>query len=148
MDGGTVMTSLPARQTLRAFEIFNRLPEGCQIHIQHNDMHAPHLRVGELAVIDPGDREPVNGELYLLQQSQGPIIWQVILRGDAVGLYPLDRPTSPEQAREWLLSGRPLYSGDGFLKAEYLPEMMLGRVIGIYHAAGFDPAALIEEAGH
>jgi hypothetical protein len=127
---------------LRAPEIFDRIPKGCVLHEQDDGAHEPHIHAGELAVIDPTDREVIQGELYLIRfpRSGRQTIFQVTLRlnptaGCRVASFqPLNRPLSREDLDAWLRSGRKLYIGDSGLDADYLPEYVAGRVIGVMGA--------------
>lgn len=51
---------------LRALEQFDTVPAGCTGMIVTSDRFAPHLRPGEIAVVDPNDKEPVTGELFVI----------------------------------------------------------------------------------
>lgn len=113
---------------IRALEMFASLPASCIAHPVTDDRTEPHLRPGEFAVIDKNDREPVLGELYLAQWSNG--------RREIV------------QVRRWALTqhrsnffsvGACRLNGDGYVRAvdgpysaEHLREKLVGRVAGIY----------------
>lgn len=49
----------------RALVILDHLPSGCIAVPVRDEFCAPHIRPGEFAVVDPTDREPVHGELFL-----------------------------------------------------------------------------------
>jgi hypothetical protein len=120
-----------------AFPIYRAIPEGCVPWPVRDDRHAPHLQPEEFAVIDPTDREFVSGELYLIQQNHGPILWQVSRRKEGIWFSPLNRPRSGAEVDRIVretppLGLLPLHMSDGPLKPEYLPEMILGRVIGVW----------------
>lgn len=51
---------------LRALDQFDTIPAGCTGMVITNDRFAPHLRLGEIAVVDPNDKEPVSGELFVV----------------------------------------------------------------------------------
>lgn len=53
----------------RALSAYEAAPHDCGAVAVPDDRFAPHLRAGELAVIDPDDNEPVNGELYVVKIS-------------------------------------------------------------------------------
>jgi len=136
-----------ARSEIRALEVFDRLPPGHTMHLVRDIRHAPHLRPGEFAVIDTTDREISLGELYLIEQSHGPIIWQVILpKGlwaprtaeeeerqacrPCVMLMPLAPPrTLPSGEIDWRY---PVHTADGPIYRDALEPNILGRVVGIY----------------
>jgi hypothetical protein len=120
-----------------AFPIYEAIPEGCIPWPVRDDRHAPHLQPEEFAVVDPGDRELVSGELYLVQQICGPILWQVSRRKEGIWFMPLNRPRSWEETeriiRETPAMGMiPLHMSDGPLDPKYLPGKLLGRVIGVW----------------
>lgn len=134
-------------------QIFGCVPDGCILHLQNDGRHAPHLRGGEWAVVDTEDREVEFGDLYLIQQNSGPVIWQVNLEPDwlrqsrgqperpCVVLQPLNRPDSWAEIEETIavtppFGMLPLYMSDGPLFAEHLRERVIGKVIGIYEAKG------------
>lgn len=49
----------------RALLVVDHLPAGCIAVPVRDEFCAPHIRPGEFAVVDPTDREPVHGELFL-----------------------------------------------------------------------------------
>ena len=51
---------------LRALEQFDAIPAGCTGMVVTSGRFAPHLRPGEIAVLDPNDKEPVSGELFVV----------------------------------------------------------------------------------
>lgn len=51
---------------LRALEQFQTVPAGCTGMVVTSDRFAPHLRPGEVAIVDPNDKEPVSGELFIV----------------------------------------------------------------------------------
>jgi hypothetical protein len=135
-----------APTTPRAFELFDRVPDGCKLFRLDGNEHSPHLREGELAVIDLADCEYRFGELYLIQWSgekRSRSIRQVKKR-----LYYSDHAKKIEAEGVWFLplcqprflaDGKidwryPVYCADGPLNPIYLPEYLLGRVIGIFAA--------------
>lgn len=52
---------------LRALCVYDRPPVDCGTALVPDDAFVPHLKAGEMAVIDPEDREPVAGELFLVK---------------------------------------------------------------------------------
>jgi hypothetical protein len=139
--------SLPASSP-RAIEIFDWVPPGCKLKFVENNAHSPHLRAGEVAVVDMNDREFVSGEVYLVQWSAGtPHASQSIRwvkarkyfsdwqhKVEALGIYfmPLCTPKFGADGKlDW---NQPVFLSDGPLDPKYLPQYLLGRVIGIYQA--------------
>lgn len=125
-------------RTLEGFD----LQAGCHIHLLPNNMHAPHLLAGEWAVVDPACREIEPGGLYLVMQSSGPIVWQVLAepehwrarRADREWpcwmLVPMNRPASAEDARRALMAGQRVYASGGPISADCLE--VLGKVAGVF----------------
>ena len=58
--------SLQPITDLRALEQFDAVPAGCTGMVITSDRFAPHLRPGEIAVVDPNDKDPVSGELFVI----------------------------------------------------------------------------------
>src|ERR1700719_3914213 len=57
-------------QPLRALTLFDHVPEGCILQPVTDDDSAPHLRVGEFAIVDTTDTEPQHGEVYLVRVNK------------------------------------------------------------------------------
>jgi hypothetical protein len=57
--------------TFRALTPFKRLPQAHKTFLVPDDASAPHLMPGEYAVVDTTDRDPQNGELFLIQHEKG-----------------------------------------------------------------------------
>ena len=60
-----------ATQEYRALQVMAQIPEGCTLFPVMDDNSDPHLRLGEIAVVDTTDREPQHGEVYVIQWSSG-----------------------------------------------------------------------------
>lgn len=54
---------------LRALMMFPTLPPGHMTFLVEDDAFHPHLRRGEFAVLDLADREPAQGELFVISYS-------------------------------------------------------------------------------
>lgn len=61
----------PQQPDLRSFIVMDQLPPSCVSYEVESNEVTPHLRTGDFAVIDTSDREPVNGELYLIEWQSG-----------------------------------------------------------------------------
>ena len=124
----------------RAFPIMNEVPSGHALFRVADDRHEPHLHGGEWIVVDTTDRGIVFGEVYLVLQSSGPILWQVsphingkcgyIRGGPCAWLRPLNKP-------RWLPNGDldfsgPVHMSDGPIYVRYLEKELLGRVVGLF----------------
>lgn len=62
----SALPPVPARRDLRALDVVEVVPAGCFGVLVMSDAWAPHIRPGELAVIDPTDTTPQPGELYVI----------------------------------------------------------------------------------
>jgi hypothetical protein len=119
---------------LRAYPIFNTLPDGCRAFPVADDRHAPHLRAGEIAVVDPHDTRIDFGEVHVVAQSRGPCLWQVVKSQFVEGcadLHPLNLPKPGD-----FEAGRPVHMSDGPIYLDALEAKILGRVIGLMAPAG------------
>lgn len=85
----TVVTPRLERSSL-AFEIVDHVPPNCFTLCVDDDRHAPHLQPGELVIVDPSDREYRCGEVFAVQQLNGPAIWEV-RPNKWPGLHPRNR---------------------------------------------------------
>ena len=110
------MRSPTVPSEVRALTMLDVVPAGCRAMSVLNDHHAPHLRRGEVVIIDPTDCSLVHGELFIVTYSNGPAIMQVVWRTtgnlSAWWCVSLDDPTSWAdcQAR---MKGRPRASHGG-----------------------------------
>ena len=115
-----------AARALRALDVLDTVPPGCRGVVVGHDRFAPHIRRGEIAVIDTTDKSPHRGEIYALWIGEAhpkPKLVQVT-RGRAGGTDGLFFAFGlPEPGREHLT--------DGPLKRACWPEKCLGRVVGV-----------------
>lgn len=127
---------------LRSFIVYDELPAGCIAHEVGTETAAPHIRRGEFAVIDPADREPMHGELFLIQWSAGaPQLVEAVHRKGRYGVGPDDATI---ETRLWFADVRkPMVNlagevgaigrwTDGPYRSEHFREKLMGRVVGIY----------------
>ncbi|AWN47144.1 hypothetical protein DK419_13155 [Methylobacterium terrae] len=143
--------TLPATLTeLRALPLFDSLPAGCIAHPVADNEAAPHLRLGEFAVIDTVDRDPIHGELFVIRY-RSPVydlgyrdrIVQTNLRvyrspaGEDVRWWacPYQRPRSLDELHQWLNEGRMVGLSDGPYCPGMLEEKLVGRVVGLLASA-------------
>jgi hypothetical protein len=141
----------PAQQPgLRSFIVCDKLPEGCLAHLVTDSCAAPHLRPGDIAIIDPDDREPFHGELFLMNRKDGSrwvaateffprperivgydgttTYWNVIYQNSVFGLDGRSRSTG-----RWF---------DGpYREANLLPNLV-GKVVGILEPVTEEPKPL------
>jgi hypothetical protein len=105
-----------------------------------DDRHSPHLKPGESALVDTTDREIVFGEVYLIRQSRGAVIWQISKPSDfwfdathspdIAMLTPLNTPRRLPNGRPDLTG--PLHLSDGPIDLSYLATKVIGRVVGVF----------------
>lgn len=129
------MSRPDATGELRALTLLDALPPGCRALAIRDDRHAPHLRAGEVAVIDPADCDPVHGELFAVQYGDGPTVMQTVWRttGNLTAWWcvSLDDPKSWAECQARMDAGRALYLADGPYRPGGLEERTLGRVVGL-----------------
>ncbi|GLK68112.1 hypothetical protein [Hansschlegelia plantiphila] len=142
-----------AQTEYRALTIYSAPPTGCIVFPVTRNGFEPHLRLGEIAIVDSGDRELQNGELYVIRWNH-PLepdgikalvqIWPRTHRGTdgnsfaAWWVGSLNRPREAGEVEQWLKERRPLSCSERPFRADHLREKLVGRVIGIYQAT--DPA--------
>jgi hypothetical protein len=136
-----IATADPSEEP-RALPIYDDAPSGHTLFRVEDGRHEPHLHDGEWVVVDTTAREIVWGELYLVLQSRGPILWQINRFkaephgrvGDGSGracamLSPLNKPRLlPDGSLDTRHS---VHLSDGPICVDYLEGNLLGRVVGI-----------------
>lgn len=163
------MTVLPSSAVVtgeyRALTIFEAVPTDCGgIEVPSNDF-VPHLKKGEIAVIDPDDNEPMAGEIYAVA-IPSPLapdglavrfvqLWcrrdRMAERGldgrwimdaeDAIGWwmrFGLARPPVIRAFHSMEAAEEELSSvvlSDGPMRADGIRSRIIGRVIGVVGAA-------------
>ena len=56
---------------LRAYIVLPRMPEGCVSHVIPDSRAEPHFHVGDIAIVDPDNRTPDHGDMFLIEWSNG-----------------------------------------------------------------------------
>jgi hypothetical protein len=147
------MNTLPA-QEYRALMPFDQLPKHHWTFAITSDDAAPHLKLGEFAVIDRSDKDLQHGELYLIQWEAGPrdvvqagsrmVAWEK--RPASVGWWvgALDRPRNRDDVFEWWHAGKEVRMADGPYLEDHLRSKLIGRVVGY---AASDLAYLLSPHG-
>ncbi len=145
MASNAFSTPAPAQQpTLRSFIVCDRLPEGCVAYPVTDETNAPHLRPGDIAIIDPTDREACLGELFVVQWNSGgtdiveawpqqmadALCWKV---GSS------NRARSAGAVVDRLCAGQPVGWVDGPYRAEALNQKLRGKVVGILEPIFAEP---------
>ncbi len=157
----------PQQPDLRAFVVYDRLPAGCTAYPVTDNRNAPHLRVGDIAVIDPSDRDPAAGELFVIdrgEDSSGIVeTWRMSLRAssgpggsiiDTTGwmVAPTNRARSHAEREDRMKRGVHVgwvdgpYATEG-VNAGYLKQRLRGRVVGILEPAFAEPLRLSSTEG-
>lgn len=134
------LSQMPPR--LRSFIIYDDLPPGCIAFEAPDDTALPHLRAGEVAVIDTRDQVPMHGEMFLVhyQSSNQPCLLEttrrVIEAGPVWWLHPTNRQRSKAELKRRIRCGLGFVLSDGPYDAapgrdQYVRDLIQGRVIGI-----------------
>lgn len=135
---------------LRALPLVERLATGEVLHLVDDADSLPHLRPGEFAVIDTTDREPVAGELFVIEWIGGRRSLVEAVRRTSwanpgeeppwcVAAY--NRPRSRAELDRWIAEGRVPSTVEGPFRLEHLRSKLVGRVVGLF-VSGFDEARL------
>lgn len=155
-------SALPQQPGLRSFIVYDCLPPGCiAFPVTDNDA-APLLRVGDIAVLDPVEPEPIEHELFVIEwgrSSGNPRrclveLWQRELEnaegkffGWFAGAY--NRPRTQQEAFRRARAEGVLrcfidgpYPARGSKNGDYLPSLLIGRVVGILEPRFEEPKRL------
>lgn len=131
----------PMQPGLRSLIIYSAYPGEHLLFEVTDDGMSPHVNRGEFVIVDESDREPMHGELFLIQWSNGN------RRVVEVGLFPKQdcvRPKGEQRGPWWNtywtntmenFDGSPWKSlrwFDGPYPEAHLAEKLVGRVVGIY----------------
>lgn len=139
MASAPLPASSPAQQPgLRSFIVFEEVPAGCAAYPVMSGDCEPHLHVGEMAIVDLQDCEPMEGELFLCMFTSGcgprfvETFTNAKLKGWCVG--PIQQPAfAREFGGRWCDFGLP---------RDVLARKLLGRVVGILEPAFSEPMRL------
>jgi hypothetical protein len=140
--------SAPMQPGLRSFVVYDQIPDGCEVHeVQNRDSH-PHLRKGDFVIVDTWDRAPCIGELHLIQwkskrTGERDVVTMEkkrvnVCRGGRGPGVPTELwfvgPYAPQ--RMMALTGEEVGPAirwaDGPYRDEYLDDIIIGRIVGIY----------------
>ena len=131
--------AVPLPPEVRALTVLDTVPAGCRAMPVPDDRNAPHLRRGEVAIIDPADCVLVHGELFVVQYGRGPAImqvaWKLWLGGWNWWAVCLNRPRDEAEMWAWARARRSIPSSDGPYRDGGLESITLGRVVGILQPA-------------
>lgn len=152
----------PPQPDLRAFIVYDRLPDDCTTHVVTNCDTMPLIRPGETLVIDPTDNVPAQGELFVIEYGAGTLyaqryVVELWLRpgryqsangefheGVAWMAGAFARPRTADAQRAMMGSqtvtvmteGPYATEGRGY---EYLRSKIVGRVVGILETGFVEP---------
>ena len=153
-------------EELRALLAYDELPPGCIAHPVTEDDLSPHLRPGEFAIVDPADREPVRGELFLVawdsrtlnpDGSERLALVQAFQRNHECNGKPftawwvgsMRNRLSPEATTRLVAEGR--WDRLGWSNGPYcdgiLERQIRGRVVGVLVSAFEEPKRIGAGAG-
>ena len=136
------MATFEHNPDLRAFPVFDRLFDGLAAHPVTDDDNWPILTAGEFVVIDPAQRDPDVGELFVIQWDSGRrAIVEAILVGSARKLAVASLRREPALAMAGTDERQAPRYYDGPYPAEILKQKIVGRVVGILQPS-FDETML------
>lgn len=113
---------------LRSYIVYSETPAGCLTHVVTSDRAAPHLRAGDVAIFDPTDLEPTQGEHFLVQWTSADRRDVVETRNELGGWC-----FTWEAAVAAIGDDTPLKVRwrDGPYRPEGIAQRILGRIVGI-----------------
>lgn len=125
----------PQQPGLRSFIVYDELPAGLAAYPVMSSDCEPHLHFGEMAIIDPNDCEPMDGELFLclFDGGRGPRFIETFLNPKIPG-WCVGTIQQPAFAKEF--GGRWC---DFPYRSEVLSRKLMGRVVGILQPAFSEP---------
>ena len=133
---------------LRSFIVYDHIPAGCIAFEMQNDDFDPHIRLGDFALIDTNDRDPIHEEFFLIdwKSRHEDNRYELAMLTLRAGRYGTDAGkcepgflwflSSYNPTQHFSLAGKPILPpirwADGPYQEEQAIERILGRVIGIY----------------
>ncbi|WP_294211343.1 hypothetical protein [uncultured Sphingomonas sp.] len=156
----------PQQPNLRAFIVYDHVPASFAAYPVKDDANAPYLCAGDVAIIDPSDREPAPGELFVIDwQSGASAIVETWSQNMKVGcglagemidtvcwkVARANRARSADDVLCRLRSGQSVGWVDGPYPTEgphagALNRKLRGKVVGILQAADAEPLRQIGSA--
>jgi hypothetical protein len=119
-----------------AFPTYIGIPHGCTLYLVPDDRMYPHVRAKATVVVDCTDREVRFGEYFLIQQSDGPAVWEFIR--PKPNMRSSERPTVYLRLAGWDPFRKEMgHWGEGAIYRDALERRIIGRVIGVLD--GVDP---------
>lgn len=144
-----------AAGTLRALPVHSDVPPGCTVYPVADDRSSPHLRAGELAIVDLWDRTPDHGELFVISydspcEESGERLCIVMVYRRTLRVPADDGPTPQPR---WLQAARWFavpYDRSATVEGPFRPggieRKLVGRIVGLYQPA-FEEARRIATTG-
>jgi hypothetical protein len=153
---------VPQQPNLRAFVVFDELPAGCIAFPIVNQDSDPLLRPGDVAVIDTNDRR-ADADLFLIEWGRsspaGPrrVLIELYPKRGRYGVSAMEgskwyagayaRPRTAEAAVAAIIAGDKKcstfvdgpYDLEGERNGDYLPSLLIGRVVGILEPRFAEP---------
>lgn len=132
---------------LRAYIVLPKVPEDCLSFMVPDDRMEPFLHAGDIAIIDPADREPDQGDLFLIQWNDGGRqVVEIKRHPKPENIVGWDGTTDYWQAC-WGMTMRSLGGenevtmrwGDGPYSTFHLTDKLVGRVVGLLQPAFVEP---------
>lgn len=112
---------------LRSFIVFDQLPTELRQFQVLNDWNSPHLRSGDIALVDHSDNTPSHGELFLIQ-------WQSAPNPEIVEVFWMPKPGCWGTRVTCSEIGGVSRLGDWGYNDRAMRERIVGRVVGIFQA--------------
>lgn len=126
----------------RALPIYKNVPAGCLGHLIENAQTEPHLRRGEIAIIDATDKTPVAGELFLIRfdhplYDEGVLKIVQVIRKMTGLLGSKTQPfwVAPYAEDQYVPGHGMMRMMDGPYNEKHLSGKLVGRVVGVLQLA-------------
>lgn len=132
-DALTAAPGCPTGGEFRALTAYERLPRSCYALQVMDERWTPHLRGGEWAIIDPTDREPASGELFLVKVGSPTACNGYVMRIVQLTTRPFEGRHGPVMgwwAAHELEHPRAVTMLDGPMN-ELIRDKIIGRVVGV-----------------
>lgn len=136
------MTATPQQPGLRSFIVYDRVPAGHAAYPITDDRNAPHLHMGDFAIIDPSDTDPCEGELFLMEWHSSPGHYSANETFSKPGItgWCIGPVAQPEWVKEAIAAGAPPVRWCDFgYKTEALRERLMGRIVGLFQSTYSEP---------
>ncbi len=117
---------------LRALDVLDVVPAGCVAVVDDTGLCEPHIRIGEFAIADTTDRDPIKGEIFAIRWKEGGRISILQARVMECDIGDGPQPT-------WWVGPMPgariaATSEGPFSDNEHLKSKIVGRIVGVMAA--------------